>query len=87
MHLLCPLPPSLPPATIAWKKNERLLTESDFISGRVGITLAGELVIHAYEDVSDPGRYQCQATNQVLGISVITADYLLIGEGVIYMRV
>ena len=75
--LNCTIPTSLPPATVVWTKETNPLTASQLNSGRLGITLAGQLVISSYES-TDSGQYQCLVSNDVIGGEpILTTNFLL----------
>ena len=74
------VPVSLPPASIQWQYNNAALDESDFSSGRLGLTLSGNLVISSVDTDEDIGRFYCYASNEVIGESsrTYTRGYLLL---------
>ena len=76
MVLNCTVPTSLPPASIQWEHNSNDLV---FNSGRMGITLSGNLVISSIDE--DNGRFHCYASNDVIANSRrYTTGYLLFCE-------
>ena len=74
----CQVPTSLPPVSIAW----RLVGagELDYDSGRLGVTLSGDLVISSVDLSTDTtNRFNCDASNDITE-ETFTTSYLLIGE-------